>query len=369
MQITEFLNFFASINFILSGIILLLFNKRKSSFRILLSLYSIVAGTAILIISFYNYSEPVVSYLVGFEFFIGSCQAPIFILLTKNVLNKEFRFSWSNMLLFIYPLSVLSFLIGQSSSPGYHLNFVNEVQTGKSKIGQVFAGLNFSYILFSVIYGVQILRNKRVFSNIFYSRFEIIRIKWLYRYFMFHLITAPFAAIAFYTLAVKGSGSYFGFLASLIYLFFLYKLLTEPNTVYLPKAKKSLRNWNNENTLDTDIIQILRELLIKEKLFLSKEITLNDLANKLGITPYHLETALSTVESKTCKDYLNSFRLDHARKLLGDDKYRKYTIDYIADLCGFSSRTIFYELFKKEYRLTPLQLRKTCSAASHSLNC
>jgi len=185
---------------------------------------------------------------------------------------------------------------------------------------------------------------------------------------MFHLITAPFAAIAFYTLAVKGSGSYFGFLASLIYLFFLYKLLTEPNTVYLPKAKKSLMDCSNENKMDTDIIHILREFLIKEKLFLSKEITLNDLANKLGITPDHLETALSRVESKTYKDYLNTFRLDHARELLGDDKYRKYTIDYIADLCGFSSRTIFYELFKKEFSSTPLQLRKSCSASSHNLS-
>lgn len=360
MRITDFLNLFASTNFISAGIILLLFNKKRSFFRKLLGFYTLIVGTTILIISFYNFPNPILNHLFGYELFTGSFQGPVFILLTKNVINKKLQFSLSNILLFVYPLIVLIVLIYQHLIPGYQTSFLKEVQAGESKIGQAIGGINYLYILVSVIYGTLILRKKHVFSNIFYSRFEIIRIKWLCRFFMLHVITAPFAAIAFYALAIKGSGSYFGFLASVIYLYFIYKLITEPGLAYHSNEKRNNEDNPDINKSEKDILLILRETLTKEKLFLSKEITLYDLSKKIAITPDQIETSLARVEAKTFKELINSFRLGHARELLGDNKYNKYTIDYIADLCGFSSRTTFYELFKKEFRSTPLQYRKSC---------
>jgi YesN/AraC family two-component response regulator len=55
-------------------------------------------------------------------------------------------------------------------------------------------------------------------------------------------------------------------------------------------------------------------------------------------------------------DILNNIRVEEAKKLLGDPKYKIYEI---AEVVGFSDVTYFYRLFKKLTGMTPMEYKNS----------
>ena len=65
---------------------------------------------------------------------------------------------------------------------------------------------------------------------------------------------------------------------------------------------------------------------------------------------------MKIVTGKTLQEYINSFRLDEAKKML--DTHSKFTVEGIALECGFNTCRTFYRLFKEKYKLTPAEYGK-----------
>lgn len=57
-------------------------------------------------------------------------------------------------------------------------------------------------------------------------------------------------------------------------------------------------------------------------------------------------------------EYLTDLRLKHAKKLLGSYHINSYTILHIAIASGFTDQNYFSRVFKKHYKITPLQYAK-----------
>jgi AraC-like DNA-binding protein len=55
---------------------------------------------------------------------------------------------------------------------------------------------------------------------------------------------------------------------------------------------------------------------------------------------------------------INHYRIEHAKKILKDSKYRQLNINEIGELSGFSSESSFYRIFKNHENISPGNYRK-----------
>ena len=86
--------------------------------------------------------------------------------------------------------------------------------------------------------------------------------------------------------------------------------------------------------------------------FLSREI----LALEMGTNYKYLCDAIQESCGLTFNDYLNGFRLDHARNLLYDLKTNPVIEDVLLS-SGFTNKSTFYRLFRQKFGLTPTELK------------
>lgn len=94
-----------------------------------------------------------------------------------------------------------------------------------------------------------------------------------------------------------------------------------------------------------------------EKIYRQELLSLNALAEKLGIPPHHLSWILNARIGKTFSDFLNHFRVEEVKQRLADSGERDLTILDIAFSAGFNSKSSFNKTFKASTGKTPSEFR------------
>lgn len=87
----------------------------------------------------------------------------------------------------------------------------------------------------------------------------------------------------------------------------------------------------------------------------ANQIHVQDIANYLGISRYHLSRLFKETMGCSPQEYVAGFCLGQARELLTTTEL---AIGEIAFLCGYSNAEIFSKAFKKKYRFSPVQYRR-----------
>jgi len=87
----------------------------------------------------------------------------------------------------------------------------------------------------------------------------------------------------------------------------------------------------------------------------SKDITLNDIADHVKISPYHFSRIFKKQTSYTPHQYLINYRINNAKKLLYSSSY---SINEIANLCGFNSVSHFVTTFRNHTNFSPKKYRE-----------
>lgn len=86
----------------------------------------------------------------------------------------------------------------------------------------------------------------------------------------------------------------------------------------------------------------------------SRKITLKDMADELYISPNYLCELFKRHTDKNLTDYISAYRIDRAKELLMDVRYR---VNDVAYMVGFSDAQYFSNLFKKKVGMTPTEYR------------
>ena len=86
-----------------------------------------------------------------------------------------------------------------------------------------------------------------------------------------------------------------------------------------------------------------------------KEITLDEAARMVDVSPYYLSRLFKQETGKTFIEYLTSARMKQARLLLSDPKY---SIKEVCILSGYSDPNYFSRIFKKYEGVTPSEYRE-----------
>jgi two-component system, response regulator YesN len=99
---------------------------------------------------------------------------------------------------------------------------------------------------------------------------------------------------------------------------------------------------------------LVSKALVFMKANFAKELSLKSVADELYISNWHLSKLLKKETGNTFIDILNEIRIEEAKKLLLQPKYKIYEI---AGLSGFSDIPYFTKLFKKHTSLTPMEYK------------
>lgn len=131
----------------------------------------------------------------------------------------------------------------------------------------------------------------------------------------------------------------------------------------LEERKKLRAYYNNvdyskDKPSKNEHIIALENLLVKEKLFLDSNITLDTIAQKLNISSSHLSRMIHTELNTSFTDYLNALRVNEAKLYLTNPDFSKYTMVAIGLEAGFNSKSAFHNVFKKVTGKTPMQYKK-----------
>ncbi|MCB0635972.1 MAG: tetratricopeptide repeat protein [Lewinella sp.] len=102
----------------------------------------------------------------------------------------------------------------------------------------------------------------------------------------------------------------------------------------------------------------LRTLMEEARPYLSPELTLKDLAGQIDLHPNKLSWLLNEVMGQNFSEFINGYRLAAFQAKARQPAFDHYTLLGLAYECGFNSKSVFNEFFKKSTGQTPSAWRK-----------
>ncbi len=102
----------------------------------------------------------------------------------------------------------------------------------------------------------------------------------------------------------------------------------------------------------------LEAAMTEQKLFTNPTLSLSDLAVAIEIKPYQLTQILNRILKQSFNDYVNTFRVKEAIRMIESKNYDHYTLLSIAYESGFNSKATFNRIIKKMTGKSPNEIKR-----------
>jgi AraC-like DNA-binding protein len=120
------------------------------------------------------------------------------------------------------------------------------------------------------------------------------------------------------------------------------------------KKEKYRKSGLSEN-VSQELHQRLLSLMTETALYRKSNLSIDDLATKLGVHPNYLSQVINQKEKKNFYDFVNSYRIEEFKRLIMLPENHNVKILAIAYDCGYNSKSSFNRCFKKAVGKTPSQ--------------
>jgi AraC-like DNA-binding protein len=127
------------------------------------------------------------------------------------------------------------------------------------------------------------------------------------------------------------------------------------------KRSNEIPLQNHSTSIETEsnlIREKLEKLMHDEKVFLDPELNLEMLAVKTGKSPKRLSQFINTTYEKNFFDYVNSYRIQEAMRILKESPDPRLTVLEAMYQSGFNSKSSFNTIFKSKTGMTPTAFRR-----------
>jgi AraC-like DNA-binding protein len=117
--------------------------------------------------------------------------------------------------------------------------------------------------------------------------------------------------------------------------------------------------------IDPEYIGRIRSVMESGKLFLNPRLTLDEFSEHVQLPSRMVSAAINRCLNQNFHEFVNRYRVDEARRILGEPDYRLLPILDVAIMAGFNSKATFNRFFSRFSGLTPSQYREKHSQSSH----
>lgn len=126
--------------------------------------------------------------------------------------------------------------------------------------------------------------------------------------------------------------------------------------ITLPEVSKSYRNAPLSPALALTYRQQMTDYFETEQIYLTPNLSLDLLSQELQIPKHHLSQLFNIYLEKSFRQFVADYRISHAIALLNHNNGR-LTIETLAHMCGFNSKTSFNRYFKEKTGVTPSEFQ------------
>ncbi|WP_336516733.1 helix-turn-helix transcriptional regulator [Pollutibacter soli] len=242
-------------------------------------------------------------------------------------------------------------------------------------------GLRLFLLLLSIsVYhylAIEIFRNRFQYNDDSIARNTFL-LNWFKPFIWMSFVVSFLIVIALYLLFVNYPYGYkyrYGFVAITIFMYWIsYSALKQPaifsvirggalppeSATPVLRVHRPIKKYASSNLSPDEkerICQSLEALMTQTKLYLHADVTIDQLADKLSCSRHVLSQVLNECVQQTFYNYINSFRIEHAKQMLNNARYNDNKIASIAYDSGFNSLSAFNEVFKKMTGTTPSKFR------------
>ncbi len=123
--------------------------------------------------------------------------------------------------------------------------------------------------------------------------------------------------------------------------------------IKVPKTEIIIETESKENQF-----LVIQNHIENQNRYLDSAFSLEVLATETKMSVSKVSSIINNHSEFNFSDYINQFRIEKAKKLLLEPKYKDYNIESIGFECGFNSKSAFYAAFKKFTNLTPTEFKK-----------
>lgn len=123
-------------------------------------------------------------------------------------------------------------------------------------------------------------------------------------------------------------------------------------------------NLEELTSLSSSLIKLLKE----SHLYLTPQIRLADIATRMGIKSYKLSQVINQGLNTNFYDLINGMRIEHALRLMHDPTNDHLNLLGISMDCGFNSKSVFNDYFRRKTGITPSKFRQQRSNLPESLS-
>lgn len=121
-------------------------------------------------------------------------------------------------------------------------------------------------------------------------------------------------------------------------------------------SPKYYQNSTLTDPIRATIRQKIYQHIERDRAYLQPTLSMDVLSQAIGFPKYQITEVLNRDIGKNFFQFVNYYRVEAVKKMLLKEQL-KYSIEAIGYECGFSSKSSFYTIFKKQTGETPISFR------------
>lgn len=135
--------------------------------------------------------------------------------------------------------------------------------------------------------------------------------------------------------------------------------IAQPKLFMASPLANGKMNGDQPLSEDENLWKRIQDFMRDEKPYLEEELRIELLADKIGLPYYKLSTLINQEYKGSFFEFVNFYRVEHAKELLADGTQNDLKILAVAMESGFSNKATFNRVFKNHTNTTPSVFRKT----------
>jgi len=295
--------------------------------------------------------------------------APLLFLYVKSLCEQNFKLKNTDLFHLVPFVFILLFQIATASIVISESPETNTLlyKTFITNHGKIFWTSNLIQIL---LYIVTMLRIPQIFgkkSKDQSSSIEIRNLKWLKSllillvlHWLFITSQAVLTTLEISNITLLSVLSLYSIVIFLVFATILvFKGLKQLQIFSVMEEKPKYANSPLAGKIIKEYADDLANFMKNQKPYLASSLTLNDLSEKLSIPSWQLSQILNEHFNQNFFNYINSHRIEEAKRLLSDTNNDNRTVLEVLYEVGFNSKSTFNIAFKKYTGLTPSEFKNS----------
>ncbi|MDN5201096.1 helix-turn-helix domain-containing protein [Fulvivirgaceae bacterium BMA10] len=337
-------------------LVILLLVKEKQLLRAKLSLTAIILLFTLSLLyyvaywtKYEQYFPGYISYTLGFTFVIGPLM--LYYLRTLEVKQKMQFSAWHSIPIVLYSIHYfLRFFVNRSSN-----SFLSLSSFYTSEALSILIILqNIHLIVYTILCFYEVNKHN--------SSIQPAKHTWKRKVvFAFSGFTLSFFSyyVMVWTNTLKIEYDYMVSFAMSFFIYFIgYHAFTKPEILQTNgqsgKYEKSALTKSASKTLANKLIEHIKS----QKSYLKNSLKLQDLAAELNLSSHHLSQIINEQLGQSYSDFLNTYRIEEAKRILSDPENANQKIISVAYDCGYNNKVSFHNTFKKYTGYSPTKYRE-----------